>query len=169
MFRATNLFLNHFPIDFSSRDIIIPGQRDIKITFIISQIQIDLSAIVKDINFPLIPIFKTIVLLDDWSNNLTMFRGSYRSSIDVHIRVDFNSSDFKPNRLQEQPRRWSWKFQTNQSFRDEKESVVPMTPFPMPLTTPPDTSMNLVMAGKMSMRMWIYVDRDQALKKICRF
>ena len=105
MFRATNLFLNHFPIDFSSRDIIIPGQRDIKITFIISQIQIDLSAIVKDINFPLIPIFKTIVLLDYWSNNLTMFRGSYRSSIDVHIRVDFNSSDFKPYRLQEQPRR----------------------------------------------------------------
>ena len=40
---------------------------------------------------------------------------------------------------------------------------------PDALTTPPDTSMNLVMAGKMSMRMWIYVKRDQALKKICRF
>ena len=35
-------------------------------------------------------------------------------------------------------------------FQRWKGSLVPMTPFPMPLTTPPDTSMNLVMAGQLS-------------------
>jgi hypothetical protein len=64
---VTNLFLNHFPIYFSGRDIVIPQQCDIKITFIISQIQIDLSAIVKDIDFALIPILKIVAYLDKWS------------------------------------------------------------------------------------------------------
>lgn len=33
-----------------------------------------------------------------------------------------------------------------------------MTPFPMPLTTPPDTSMNLVMAGQMSSKKKVQMD-----------
>ena len=35
-----------------------------------------------------------------------------------------------------------------------------MTPFPMPLTTPPETSMNLVMAGQMSSRNGFELDDD---------
>ena len=50
--KVTNLSINHFPVDFSSRDVVISGQRNIKITFIVSQIQIHLSAVVKDIDFP---------------------------------------------------------------------------------------------------------------------
>ena len=41
-----------------------------------------------------------------------------------------------------------------------KGSHVPMTPFPMPLTTPPETSMNLVMAGQMSSRNGFELDDD---------
>ena len=41
-----------------------------------------------------------------------------------------------------------------------KGSLVPITPFPMPLTTPPDTSMNLVMAGQMSSKNRFDLDDD---------
>ena len=101
--KVTNLFLNHFPVNFSGRYVVIPGQGHIKITFIISQIQIDLPAIVEDKDFPLIPTFKTIVFLSG-PKKITMFCRSYRPSIDIHIRVYFNSSDFKPSCLQEQAR-----------------------------------------------------------------
>ena len=40
-----------------------------------------------------------------------------------------------------------------------------MTPFPIPLTTPPVTSMNLVIAGQMWIWMWLTVNPSQPFGK----
>jgi hypothetical protein len=46
----THLLLNDLTIDLASRDIVVARQGNIQVTFIVSQVQIDLSAVVQNID-----------------------------------------------------------------------------------------------------------------------
>ena len=63
----------------------------------------------------------------------------------ILIAVTFSPVVFKSNPVDEAKKIISL-------FGKENENLVPMTPFPIPLTTPPETSMNLVMVGQVSLR-----------------
>ena len=72
------------------------------------------------------------------------------TSIDVHVRVNFDGCDLETSGLEEQARGGGYKGRLNacsMGGREGESSCAPMTPFPMPLTTPPETRMYLVIAG----------------------
>ena len=79
-----------------------------------------------------------------------MLLGPHGSRIDVHVRVYFDGGDLEAGGLEEQARGGGYKGRLNacsMGGREGESSCAPMTPFPMPLTTPPETRMYLVIAG----------------------
>ena len=83
------------------------------------------------------------------TRRLTVLGRSHSSRIYVHIWIYFNSSDLQACHLQEKARRRCYfaLFQT-WGLRWWGCMRIPMTPFPMPLTTPPETRMNFVMMDR---------------------
>lgn len=49
--RSTDFFLNDFPVNLSCCDIVLSTQRDIEISLIVSQVQINFTSIIKDEDF----------------------------------------------------------------------------------------------------------------------
>ena len=47
---GTDLFLNYFPVDLPSRDVVIARECDIKISLIVAQVEINLASIVEDVH-----------------------------------------------------------------------------------------------------------------------
>lgn len=75
----------------------------------------------------------------------TMFLRAHRSGIDVHVRIDFDGGDVQTGHFEQETGggRCKW------LIRDENcvsglVRRVPMTPLPMPLTTPPETRMYFI-------------------------
>lgn len=68
------------------------------------------------------------------------------SCVDVHVRIYLNGSDLQSCHLQQKTggRGYMREFQT-QGLRRYAYGHKPMTPFPIPLTTPPETMMYFVM------------------------
>lgn len=79
-----------------------------------------------------------------------MLSGSHGSSVDVHIRIDLDSRDLKSCCFQQETRGRRWTRWIGFNYRNIVVYVwvsAPITPLPMPLTTPPDTRMYFVMAA----------------------
>ena len=82
-----------------------------------------------------------------------MLLGPHGTSIDVHVRVNFDGCDLETSGLEEQARGGGYKDCLNacsMGGREGESSCAPMTPFPMPLTTPPETRMYLVIVEAVS-------------------
>ena len=82
------------------------------------------------------------------SGRLTVLGRPHGSCIDVHVRIYFDSRDLQPCHLQQETsgRSYMREFQ-NQYGEDKASRHQPMTPLPMPLTTPPETIIYFVMEG----------------------
>lgn len=46
----TRLFLNNLSVDLARRDVVIAAQRDIEVSLVVSQVKVDFSAIVEDVD-----------------------------------------------------------------------------------------------------------------------
>lgn len=73
-----------------------------------------------------------------------MFGWPHCASIDIHIRVDLDRSDLQAGGFEEQAGRRGCIALIIHRVICETSGYVPITPFPMPLMTPPETTMYFV-------------------------
>lgn len=87
-----------------------------------------------------------------------MFLRSHSPSIYVHVRINFYRSHSESCRLEQQPRgRGYSSIRRNEAqskvrfvLHNLEEQNAPITPLPIPLTTPPETTMYLVILADSS-------------------
>jgi hypothetical protein len=80
---SSSFSLDDMLVDFAGRDAIVSSQGDVEISFIVAQIQIDLSTIIKYEAF-------------------AMLQGVHEPSITVEIRINLDRSNLKTQTLQQQ-------------------------------------------------------------------
>lgn len=90
--------------------------------------------------------------------DLTVLSRTHSARIYVHIRIYFDGSDFEPRHLEQKARRRRCENRFQYTSYESCYCFVPMTPFPMPLTTPPDTRIYFVITtdivGDNGRRIW---------------
>jgi hypothetical protein len=84
-------------IDLSSGHIVVLAQADIEVSLVVSKIQIRLSTIVQDVHLTC----SSVHISQELNGQLTVFGRSHSSSINVHVRIDFDSSDLKTGGFEE--------------------------------------------------------------------
>ena len=113
-------------VNLAGCDVVLPSQCDVQVSFIVSQIEVNFSAVIED-------------------KALSVLRGSHSSSIDIHIAEITVRSGFI---------RASCEHYGSILIEDTFKPIVfssrpvddAITPFPMPLMTPPDTRTYFMMA-----------------------
>jgi hypothetical protein len=112
------LLLNDFTVDLSSGDVVFPGEGDVKVSLVVSQIQIDLTTIVqyKDFTVPV-----TIQHLSASISIKCLLLGRrHSSSIDVHVWINLDGRDVHSKSV---PLRRRWRKYTKWSCSQTPREV----------------------------------------------
>jgi hypothetical protein len=115
---GTNLLLDDIPINLSCRNIVVLRQCDIKVAFVVAQIQICFTTIVqhKDFAYELQSRRRDDRKVSAWEEpanyftssdrwletKLTMLCRRHSTGIYVHIRINLDGRDFETERLQQE-------------------------------------------------------------------
>lgn len=105
----TNLLLDDLSVDLSCRDVVIAREGDIQVSLVVSKVQIDLSAIVKDIHLTCRTSISGLLEVERLFPDRTVLLGSDSSRIYVHVGVDFNGRDLHTDHLEQQAGGGSWR------------------------------------------------------------
>lgn len=99
---APTFLFNNMRVDFTGRDVVIPGQGDVEVSLVIAEIKVGFAAVVEDIDFA----WKRrrglgygFIMGDP---GLTVLRWGHSSRINVHIRINLDGSDLETGRFEQQ-------------------------------------------------------------------
>ena len=98
----TNLFFNDLSVDLSCRNVVVAREGNVQVPLVISKIQVDLPAIVQDIDLTCGATISGLQGVERLFLDRTVLLRSHGSRIYVHIGVDFNGSNLKTGRLEQQ-------------------------------------------------------------------
>lgn len=87
----------------------IAREGDVQVSLVVSKVQIDLSAIVKDIHLTCGTSTSGLLEVERLFPGRTVLLGSDSSRIYVHVGIDFNGRDLHTDHLEQQARRGSWR------------------------------------------------------------
>jgi hypothetical protein len=80
---TATLAFNDVLVDLASRNVVLTRQSDVEVALVVSEIEIDLTAIVQDEDF-------------------TVLRRCHSSGINVHVRIDLDARNLETNGLEQQ-------------------------------------------------------------------
>ena len=141
--KTTRLFFDQLSVDFSSCNIVIPRECHGEVPLVIPRSTSRPS--LRTYTSPGCYI-KPNLVRPLGPRELTVLRGPHRTRIDVHIRINLDRSDLEPQSLEQQPGGRSCISRQLLRTPSLDNNNAPMTPLPMPLTTPPDTRMYFVIS-----------------------
>lgn len=99
----TNLFFDDLSVDLSCCNIVVTRKGDIQVSLVVSKVQIDLSAVVKDIYLTCTTMISGLRGVEKKSFvDCTVLLRPHSSRIYVHVGVDFNGSNLHPSHLEQQ-------------------------------------------------------------------
>lgn len=84
-------------VDLSGRDVVLARERDVEVSFIVSQIQIHLTTIIEDEHLSVSA--RRLVRATFLQHGHNVLSRSHRSRIDVHVRVNLDGSDVQLSQL----------------------------------------------------------------------
>ena len=87
----------------------IAREGDVQVSLVVSKVQIDLSAIVKDIHLTCGTSTSGLLEVERLFPGRTVLLGSDSSRIYVHVGIDFNGRNLHAGHLEQQARRGSWR------------------------------------------------------------
>ena len=97
----TDLFLDNLSVDLSCRDVVFAREGNVQVSLVVSKVQIDLSAVVKDVDLTCGTSISGLGTEKPFLGR-TMLLRSHGPRIYVHIGINLNGSNLQTCHLEQQ-------------------------------------------------------------------
>lgn len=107
---AATLLLDDVLVDLASCDVVLAREGDVEVALVVTEIEVDLSAVIENEDFTVPDVLLVPILLNvtntaacaEWCCEEYSLSWSHGSGIDVHVWIDLDASDLQSDSLEQQ-------------------------------------------------------------------